>query len=95
MNLAIFLTESDKNDEINPKALVFGFTMPTSADPINVYNVMFNSIKYYQKKIGGQIVNTDMLSNNKNKEYEYLKSVLLEMKKENIIPCSNDLNFLC
>ena len=52
-----FLPEQVKKGKMNPTNLVFGFSIPRSADPMNVYRIMVNSIKYCQKRLGGQLIN--------------------------------------
>lgn len=42
---------------MNPKNLIFKFSIPRSVDPEHVFEVMMNAVWYSQKRLGGKLVN--------------------------------------
>jgi cell division protein ZipA len=74
---------------MNPDNLVFGFSIPRSADPQSVFAVMFNAVKYCQKRLGGKILDGNLKPFNENAAKEELKSLIAEMKNKGIDPGSN------
>ena len=49
-----FLPENIKNGQMNPNDLVFGFSIPRSADPKNIFDIMVNVVSYCQKRLAVQ-----------------------------------------
>jgi cell division protein ZipA len=74
-----FLPEEIKDRNMNPQNLVFGYSVPRSADPKNVFEVMLNAVKYCQKRLGGNILNKDMkpidVAQERNKINELIKNM--------------------
>ncbi|MFY7669516.1 cell division protein ZipA C-terminal FtsZ-binding domain-containing protein, partial [Tenacibaculum sp. MEBiC06402] len=85
-----FLPEQIKNGNMNPANLVFGFSIPRSADPMNVYRVLVNSVKYCQKRLGGKIINRNGKPFNEQLELMELAELLKQMNDNNIIPGSEN-----
>ncbi|HYG38625.1 MAG TPA: cell division protein ZipA C-terminal FtsZ-binding domain-containing protein [Cytophagales bacterium] len=79
-----FLPEEVKDGNMNPNNLVFGFSIPRSADPENVHEIMIIAIKYCQKRLGGQILDRDMQPLNVEMEREEIKELLREMENKGI-----------
>ncbi|WP_315814561.1 cell division protein ZipA C-terminal FtsZ-binding domain-containing protein [Paraflavitalea speifideaquila] len=52
-NPGYFFPEEVKAGNMNPHDLVFGFSIPRSADPKNVFEIMFHAVKYCQHYLGG------------------------------------------
>lgn len=75
---------------MNPSNLVFGFSIPRSADPINVYRVLVNSVKYSQKRLGGEIVNRNGEPFNEKLELIQLAELIKQMDDNGIIPGSSN-----
>lgn len=68
-----FLPEEIQAGTMKPQNLVFGFSIPRSVDPQNVYDIMLKSVKYCQKRLGGKIL--DRNNNPLNEEKERFISV--------------------
>ena len=75
---------------MNPTNLVFGFSIPRSADPINVYRALINSVKYCQKRLGGVIINRDGEPFNEQLELLQLAELIKQMNDNGIIPGSEN-----
>ena len=75
-----FLPEVVKDGKMNPQDLVFGFSVPRSADPINVYDVMFNAAVYCQKRLGGQLLDKHMKHLNVETAREEIKAIMGRME---------------
>ncbi|WP_298319632.1 cell division protein ZipA C-terminal FtsZ-binding domain-containing protein [uncultured Aquimarina sp.] len=85
-----FLPEQIKKGKMNPSNLVFGFSIPRSADPINVYRVLVNSVKYSQKRLGGEITNRNGEPFNEQLELIQLAELIKQMDDNGIIPGSSN-----
>lgn len=85
-----FLPEQIKEGKMNPSNLVFGFSIPRSADPINVYQVLVNSIKYCQKRLGGQMINRNGEPFDEQLEKKALEELVTEMIDNGVIPGSDN-----
>lgn len=85
-----FLPEEIKDGNMNPKNLVFGFSIPRSADPKNIYDIMLNAAKYCQKKLGGQILDKNGQLLNEAEEKQNLIDLLDQMKSKGIIVGSDN-----
>lgn len=85
-----FLPEQIENGSMNPANLVFGFSIPRSADPINVYRILVNSVKYCQKRLGGENINRNGESYNEQKELMELAKLIKQMNDNGIIPGSDN-----
>lgn len=84
-----FLPEDIKAGKMNPADLVFGFSIPRSADPIGVYKAMVKSVQYCQKKLGGVILNQSGQALDENIELERLTKLVEAMKAKGIEPGSD------
>ena len=69
---------------MNPQNLVFGFSMPRSADPKNIFEIMLNSVKYCQKRLGGQILDRNMKPFNEEKEIQELSEFIKRMEQKGL-----------
>ncbi len=79
-----FFPEEIKDGNMNPQNLVFGFIIPRSADPINIFEIMLNSVKYCQKRLGGQILDQNMKPFNDEKERQQLLEFLKRMEQKDL-----------
>jgi len=84
-----FLPENIQSGQMNPTDLIFGFSIPRSADPKNVYTAMLNSVKYCQKRLGGTILNKDEQPFQEQTETKYLLDLIDKMKAKGIEPGSD------
>ncbi len=84
-----FLPEEIKDGNMNPKNLVFGFSIPRSADPKNIYDIMLNATKYCQKRLGGQLLDKNGQQYDEAKEKQNLIELLDKMKSQGIITGSD------
>ncbi|WP_316848256.1 cell division protein ZipA C-terminal FtsZ-binding domain-containing protein [Pedobacter psychrodurus] len=85
-----FLPEEVRAGNMNPKDLIFGFSLARSVDPENVFEIMVDAAKYCQKRLGGVLLNGDGQPLNLDNEKLKLKMFLSKMKQKGIIPGSND-----
>lgn len=79
-----FLPEAVKDGRMNPQNLIFGFSIPRSADPKNIYEIMLNSVKYCQKRLGGQILDMNGQPLNEEKEKQELLKFLQRMEQKDL-----------
>lgn len=79
-----FFPEEIKDGNMNPQNLVFGFSIPRSADPKNIFEIMLNSVKYCQKRLGGQILDRNMTPFNEDNERQELSDFLKKMEQKGI-----------
>lgn len=84
-----FLPEEIKDGNMNPKNLVFGFSIPRSADPKNIFDIMVNGVKYCQKRLGGSILDKNGQPFNETQEKQSLNEFLDKMKNKGITPGSD------
>ncbi len=79
-----FFPEEIKEGNMNPQNLVFGFSIPRSADPKNIFEIMLNSIKFCHQRLGGQIIDQNMKPYNEEKERQKLSDLLKKMEQKGI-----------
>ncbi len=79
-----FFPEEIKDGNMNPQNLVFGFSIPRSADPKNIFDIMLNSVKYCQNRLGGQILDQNMKPFNEEKEKQELLEFLKRMEQKGL-----------
>jgi hypothetical protein len=84
-----FLPEQIKDGVMNPENLVFGFSIPRSADPIDIFEMMLNSTKYCQKRLGGTILNKNGEIFNEENERKELGDLITKMKAKGIVTGSD------
>jgi hypothetical protein len=84
-----FLPEEIKDENMNPQNLVFGFSIPRSADPKNVFEIMLNAVKYCQKRLGGQILDRNMKPFSDEKQRQELSEFLKRMERNGLNAGSN------
>ncbi len=85
-----FLPEEIKKGNMNPADLVFGFSIPRSADPVNIYNAMLDVANYCRQRIGGTLLNEDGKPLNELNEKLNLKSFVSKIKAAGIEPGSDN-----
>jgi cell division protein ZipA len=85
-----FLPERVKAGQMNPGDLVFGFSIPRSADPEHVFNVMTEAVKYAQKRLGGTIIDKNHQPFNEEQERKTLITLVNNMKAKGVIAGSED-----
>lgn len=79
-----FFPEEIKKGNMNPQNLVFGFSIPRSADPKNVLEVMFSAVEYCQKRVGGQILDENMHPFNLENKRKEIAELLKKMEEKGI-----------
>jgi len=79
-----FFPEEIKDGNMNPQNLVFGFSIPRSADPKNIYEIMLNSVKYCHRRLGGQILDRNMKPLNEEKEKRELSAFIKRMEQKGL-----------
>lgn len=84
-----FMPEDIKKGRMNPADLVFGFSIPRSADPKNVFAVMFDAVKYCQKRLGGTLLGKDGKPFDEEGEKKYLDELIEKMHKKGLVPGSD------
>lgn len=84
-----FLPEDIRDGSMNPGDLVFGFSIPRSADPGNIFDIMLNTVKYCQKRLGGRIVDQNGNPFNEVAEKAALLQLVANMKAKGIVPGSD------
>ena len=89
-NPGYFFPEEIKNGNMNPENLIFGFSVPRSADPINVQKVMIEVVKYCQKRLGGEILDKNGNIFNEKKGTLQMIEFVDKMKGKGLIPGSDE-----
>lgn len=79
-----FFPEEIKNGNMNPQNLVFGFSIPRSADPKNIFEIMINCVKYCQTRLGGQILDKNLKPFNEQQEKQNLSQFLKRMEQKGL-----------
>jgi len=79
-----FLPEEIKDKNMNPQNLVFGFSIPRSADPKNVFEAMLRAVEYCQKRLGGKILDGEMNPFNIAKERNKINELIKRMDNKEI-----------
>jgi cell division protein ZipA len=83
-----FFPEEVANGNCNPENLVFGYSIPRNSDPSAVFEIMLESVKYCQKRLGGVLLNYKGEPFNEIKEREEIQEIATKMKEEGIVPGS-------
>ena len=83
-----FLPESIKDGQMNPTDLVFGFSIPRSADPKNIFDAMLNAAKYCQKRLGGTILDKNEQPFHEQREQEFVTGLVDGMQSQGVVPGS-------
>lgn len=81
-----FLPEDVSKGKMEPTELVFGYTIPRSADPLGVFDILIESIEHCQSKLGGQILDEYGLPLNREKYRKHIKDVLIQMSENGFTP---------
>lgn len=84
-----FFPETVKSGEMNPRDLIFGFSIPRSADPENVFEAMIAAAKYSQKRLGGKLLDKNLKPFNEAEEKKALQQLVSQMKSKGLIPGSS------
>lgn len=85
-----FLPEEIISGTMNPENLIFGFSIPRSADPKNIFDIMIKSAKYCQKRLGGQLVDKNGQPFDEEKEKQYLAEFLNKMENKGLVTGSDE-----
>lgn len=86
-----FFPKNIRTKELNPKNLVFGFSVPRSADPKNIYDIMVKSAIYCQQHLGGALQDRNGNPFNEEMEKADLLYRLEKMKSYGFIPGSGKM----
>ena len=54
-----FLPEEVAADHVKVADLIFGYSIPRSADPVTVYDSMVRAVEYSQRRLAGEITAED------------------------------------
>jgi cell division protein ZipA len=84
-----FLPESIKSGQMNPQNLVFGFSIPRSADPKNVFSVMLEAVNYCHKRLGGKVLNDNGLPLDETSAKDNVSAIVSKMNAQGLVPGSD------
>jgi len=76
-----FLPEDVANGTMNPEDLIFGFSIPRSPDPNNVFEIVVESVEYCQSKLGGTIVDENGSPFDKEKCRAKIRQIISKMNE--------------
>lgn len=85
-----FLPEEIKDGNMNPSNLIFGFSIPRSADPVHIYEIMVNAAQYCQKRLGGVLLNENDKPLNVAQEKIKLQLMLDKMNAAGVKPGADE-----
>ncbi len=74
---------------MNPENIVFGFSIPRSADPQNIFDIMSQAATYCQKRLGGKLLDKNGQLFNVETENKSLMEIVTKMKNNGIEPGSD------
>lgn len=83
-----FLPEEVKAGNMNPKNLIFGFSVPRSADPEHIFDNLNKAVEYCQKRLGGEILNSNGKPFDITDQRQNLIEHISKMKNKGITPGS-------
>jgi cell division protein ZipA len=84
-----FLPEEVAANRVSIADLVFGYSIPRSADPVTIYSRMLRAIEYAQKRLGGTIASEDGRLLNEEATVKGIKSISDELEKFGFRPGSD------
>lgn len=76
-----FLPEDIVAEQMQPRDLIFGFSVPRSADPVAVYETMLQAVDYCQSKLGGKILDENGLPFDKEKYKAQIDELIKKMSE--------------
>ncbi|MBI3221104.1 MAG: hypothetical protein HYZ44_16455 [Bacteroidetes bacterium] len=76
-----FLPEDIAAEQMQPKDIIFGFSVPRSADPVAVYEIMLQAVGYCQTKLGGKIVDENGLPFDKERYKKQIDELIKKMSE--------------
>lgn len=76
-----FLPEDVANGTMNPEDLIFGFSIPRSPDPNNVFEIVVESAEFCRSKLGGTIVDENGAPFDKEKYRDKIGKVMSKMSE--------------
>jgi cell division protein ZipA len=85
-----FLPEEVAADRVNVEDLVFGYSIPRSADPVTVYSRMLKAVEYAQDRLGGSITSEDGRHLDAEAALTEIKTISDELDKLGFRPGSNN-----
>jgi cell division protein ZipA len=81
-----FLPEEVVANTCNPSDLVFGFSIPRSPDPERVYETMVEAVLYCQQKLGGEVLDENGKSFDRNLHRLRVTNTVGKLKEVNLQP---------
>jgi cell division protein ZipA len=66
--------------------LIFGFSIPRSADPVAVFDSMANAVEYAQKRLGGEIMLESGEPFGRNAAKAKIEAVLGKLQDTGFVP---------
>ena len=85
-----FLPEEVAAGRVQVEDLVFGFSVPRSADPVTVYDRMVKAVEYAQKRLGGTLTDEEGRVINISATATEIRSIAEELTKVGLKPGSKD-----
>ncbi|MGV6831403.1 MAG: cell division protein ZipA C-terminal FtsZ-binding domain-containing protein [bacterium] len=79
-----FFPEEIAKGNVQTDDLIFGFSIPRSVDPEQIFNIMHNVTKYAQKRLGGKLLNENYLPLNVEYYYDKIEIILKNLEKESL-----------
>jgi cell division protein ZipA len=76
-----FLPEDVAKGTMNLKDLIFGFSIPRSPDPINVFEIVIESVEHCQSRLGGSIVDENGTPFDKEKYETKIRKIMSKMNE--------------
>jgi len=83
-----FFPEDVKAGTQNPADLIFGFEVPRSIDPVNIFDAMADAVEYCQKRLGGTLLTAEGQPFDRQQEKEVITKLTDEMNAKGIPPGS-------
>ncbi len=81
-----FFPEEIAAGRVQTGDLVFGFSVPRSADPLAVHDAMVNAAQYAQSRLGGTLLDTDGRPFGAEAEREKVEAVVHRMESVGLTP---------
>jgi cell division protein ZipA len=81
-----FLPEEVVDNTFEPEDLVFGFSVPRTADPERVYEKMYDAVVYCQKRLGGVMLNQEGKPVDKAEELRVIQKARARLLVNGFVP---------
>ena len=81
-----FFPEQIATGKVQVQNLVFGYSIPRSADPVAIFDSMTKAVRYSQKRLGGELVDAEGRPFDEAAVRQEIKETVKRLKEANFVP---------